>query len=274
MKSNIASAIGILHNPVAILFSNDKQQNTRQFQAGKWGCVMFMLGAAAKGEIAVFDRKTFGCPGGGVGLGFGDQYINFPGGEDCFCHFLSTGNDDWEQGREAAESVKPYLRPEAFDHFLHGERYVKNPELVKKFIQSLPIVDIPYEYVVFKPLKRVDPSLEKPEVIVFLGDMNQIAALTILANYHRGTGDGVIYPWAAGCQSIGIYAYQEAASETPRAVLGLNDISARLTLQRVLKDQVMSFAAPFRLFLEMEQNIKGSFLERSTWKALIACNIP
>jgi hypothetical protein len=107
MKSNVASAIGILYEPVAILFSNDKPLNARQFQAGKWGCVMFMLAAAAKGEIAVFDRKTFGCQGGGVGLGFGDQYINFPGGEDCFCHFLSSGNDQWEQGREAAGSVKP-----------------------------------------------------------------------------------------------------------------------------------------------------------------------
>lgn len=269
MQSKIASAIGILHEPVAILFSNKKPQNARQFQEGKWGCVMFMLGAAVNGDVAVFDRKTFGCQGGGTGLGFGNQYKNFPGGEDCFCHFLSTGNDQWEQGRQTAESVKPYLRPEAFDHFLHGERYVKTPDLVKKFIDSLPIVDIPYDYVVFKPLKLVDPDLEKPEVIIFLGDMNQIAALTILANYHRGDGDNVIYPWAAGCQSIGIYPYQEVASETPRAVLGLNDISARLTLKRVLKDDAMSFAAPYALFLKMEQNVEGSFLERSTWKALI-----
>ena len=269
MQSKIAPAIGILHEPVAILFSNDKPQNARQFQEGKWGCVMFMLGAAVNGDIAVFDRKTFGCQGGGVGLGFGNQYQNFPGGEDCFCHFLSNGNDQWEKGRQAAETVKPYLRPEAFDHFLHGERYVKSPELVKEFIRSLPIVDIPYEYVVFKPLKLVDPVLEKPEVIIFLGDMNQIAALTILANYHRGTGDSVIYPWAAGCQSIGIYAFHEAASETPRAVLGLNDISARLTLKRVLKDDMMSFAAPYSLFLEMETNVEGSFLERPTWRTLI-----
>lgn len=269
MKSNIASAISILHEPVAILFSNDKPQNARQFQEGKGGCVMFMLGAAVNGDIAVFDRKTIGCQGGGTGLGFGNQYRNFSGGEDCFCHFLSTGNDQWEHGRAAAEKVKPYLRPDALDNFLHGERYVKSPDLVKQFIRSLPIVDIPYEYVVFKPLKLVDPAMETPEVIVFLCDMNQIAALTILANYHRGTCDNVIYPWAAGCQSIGIHAFHEAASETPRAVLGLNDISARLTLKRVLKDHVMSFAAPYRLFLEMETNVEGSFLERSTWKALI-----
>lgn len=268
MQRNIASAVGILHEPVAILFSNEKPQAARQFQEGRWGCVMFLLGAAAKGETAVFDRKTFGCPGGGVGLGFGNQYKNFPGGEDCFRYFLSTGNETWEPGRKAAEAVKPYVRSEMFDHFLHGERYVKSPDLVKTFIASLPIVDIPFNYVIFKPFKQVDPALETPEVIIFLGNMDQISALTILANYHRGTGDGVIYPWAAGCQSIGIYPYQEAASETPRAVLGLNDISARLALKRVLKDDVMSFAVPYSLFLKMEQNVEGSFLERPTWKAL------
>jgi len=29
---------------------------------------------AAKGKAAVADIKTFGCFGGGVGLGFGNQY--------------------------------------------------------------------------------------------------------------------------------------------------------------------------------------------------------
>jgi hypothetical protein len=41
---------------------------------------MNMLASAAKGRTAVFDRETFGCTGGGVGLGFGNQYLNFPGG--------------------------------------------------------------------------------------------------------------------------------------------------------------------------------------------------
>lgn len=268
MKSKIFEAIKFSHEPVAVLLTNTRPEPAKQFKEGKWGCVMFMLAAAAKGETAVFDRKTFGCQGGGTGLGFGNQYKNFAGGEDCFCYFLSIGNECWETGRQAAENVKPYLRAEAFDHFLHGERYLKSPELVKKFIESLPIVDIAYEYVVFKPLKEVDLSVEKPEVIVFLADMDQISALTILSNYHRGTNDNVIFPYAAGCMSIGIYAFNEAKSEKPKAVLGLNDISARLSLKRLLKDDLMSFAIPYQLFLEMEDNVEGSFLNRPTWKEL------
>jgi hypothetical protein len=131
-------------------------------------------------------------------------------------------------------------------------------------------LDIPFEYVVFKPLGAVESGKEKPEVIVFLGDMDQISALTILANYHREDNENVIFPYAAGCQSIGIYPFQEAKSEKPRAVLGLSDISARVAVKRLLKEDVMSFATPFRLFQEMERNVPGSFLERNTWKDLLA----
>ena len=188
--------------------------------------------------------------------------------EACFCYFLSTGNEQWGQGRQTAERVKPFLRTEAYDEFMHGERYRKSPELVKRFIECLPMTDVPFEYVLLKPLKEVNPEQERPEVIVFLADMDQIAALTILANYAREDNENVIFPYAAGCQSIGIYALKEAGSEKPRAVLGLNDISARLSLKRLLKDDVMSFATPFGLFREMEENAAGSFLERRTWKEL------
>ena len=86
-----------------------------------------LVARAARGGTAVCGRRTFGCWGGGVGLGFGDAYKQFPGGEDCFCHFLSIGNDQWETGRQAAEKVKPYMTGDSFDHFMHGERYMQSP---------------------------------------------------------------------------------------------------------------------------------------------------
>lgn len=270
MDSAIAKVTGMRFDPVAILFSNERPEKARQFKEGKWGCVMFMLGAVVKGATAVFDRKSFGCPGGGVGLGFGNQYENFPGGEDCFSYFLSVGNASWEKGKQVCKELEPFLHGEMYDNFVHGERYLRSPELVEDFIENLPITDIPYAYVVFKPLKEVVLEQEVPEVIVFLGDMDQISALSILANYGRKGNDNVIFPYAAGCQNIGIYPFREAKSEHPRAVLGLNDISARVPIKRILKDDVMTFAAPFRLFEEMETNVPGSFLERGAWKQLMA----
>jgi uncharacterized protein (DUF169 family) len=113
MKSDIAEYLNCTHEPAAILFADKKPEKTRQFQEGKWGCVMFMLAAAAKGDAAVFDKTTFGCQGGGTGLGFGNQYENFAGGVECFKYFLSTGNEQWPERREVGKHVKPFMRPEA-----------------------------------------------------------------------------------------------------------------------------------------------------------------
>jgi uncharacterized protein (DUF169 family) len=269
MKSVIAEALGLKYEPVAILLTNEKPANAVQFKEGKFSCVMFMLAAAVRGRQVVFDRKTFGCPGGGVGLGFGNQFKNFPGGEEAFCHFLSSGNKDWEPGMQVAETAKPFISDELYDELVYGERYVKTPELVMKFIECLPITDIPFEYVVFKPLGQVDDDREKPATVVFLADTDHLSALVVLANYDRECFESVIIPWAAGCQTIGIYPFNEALREHPRAVVGLTDISARVQIKRQLKDDVMSFAVPLAMFQEMEANVPGSFLERHTWKELM-----
>jgi hypothetical protein len=269
MKSRIAEALALKYEPMAVLLTNEKPTNAIQFKEGKFGCIMAMLAAAVRGRQAVFDRKTFGCPGGGTGLGFGNQYKNFPGSEDCFCHFLSVGNKEWEPGMQVAQMVKPFIREELYDDLVYGERYLKTPELVRRFLEFLPMTDLPFEYVVFKLLSQVDSDKEKPATVVFLADMDQLSALVVLANYERECLESVIIPSAAGCQAIGIYPFKEASREQPRAVVGLTDISARVQIKRQLKDDLMSFAVPFAMFQEMEANVPGSFLERNTWKELM-----
>jgi len=273
MESKIANAISLNYQPVALIWSDQEPAEAVQFQQGKWGCIMWLAASAAKGKAAACDRKTFGCFGGGVGMGFGDQYVNFPGGKDCFCHFLSGGNEQWEQGRQAAEKVKPFLRKESYDNFVSGERYIKTPEQVHQFIENLPITDIPAEYVIFKPLADIDPQQETPQVIVFFADPDQLSALVVLANYDRQDNHNVIIPYAAGCQTIGIYPYQEAKAEKKRAVVGLTDLSARVSIRKLLEDHLMTFAVPLAMFEEMERNVADSFLERPTWQALLKTKI-
>jgi uncharacterized protein (DUF169 family) len=273
MESAIAKAIQLKYQPVALMWSNEKPADAMQFAEGKWGCVMWLAVHAAKGKTAVADKKTFGCFGGGVGLGFGNQYKNFPGGEEGFCYFLSTGNADREGGMEIAEKIKPYMTKESYDHFLHGERNIKSPELVEEFVKALPLTEIPDQYVVFRPLSDLDPAEEKPQTIIFFVNPDQLSALTLLANYGRVDNENVIIPYAAGCQTIGIYPYREAMSAKPRAVVGLTDLSARVYVRKQLGDSnFMTFAAPYTLFEEMEQNVPGSFLERHTWQSLLSDN--
>ncbi|GBF35083.1 hypothetical protein DCCM_4206 [Desulfocucumis palustris] len=251
MKSKIAEAVNLRYSPVAIVFTDEKPEGAFQYKEGRWGCVVAMLNAAAKGRTAVFDRKTYGCIGGGAGLGFGNTYTGFPGGIE---YFLSVGNKEFcesEMGKNVVNNW-PALS--------HGEAYKKTPELAKSFADALPYYDVPTEYVVFKPLEKLLPG-EKPEVVVFLATPDQISALTVLANYARHGGDNVIIPFGAGCHSVCIIPLKEGKSDNPRGVVGLIDISAR---KHVDKD-ILSFSVPYNMFLEMESNVEESFLTREEW---------
>ncbi|MBN2538713.1 MAG: DUF169 domain-containing protein, partial [Deltaproteobacteria bacterium] len=262
------SALNLKFNPVAIIWSDENPEDALQFKQGRWGCVMSLFAHAVKGCTAVFDRKTFGCWGGGVGLGFGNQYVNVPGGIEEFYRFLSTGNNVSGMRRMAAEKICNFVGNDLLNEALHGERYIKSPELVKKFVESLPIADVPTQYVVFKPLKDVDLNKEDPVIIVFSANPDQLSAMVILANYGNGSFENVIIPYAAGCQTIGIFPYREAKHENPRAVIGLTDISARKIVRSQLGRDMFTFAVPLKMFKEMEAHVEGSFLQRENWNAL------
>lgn len=253
--SRIAEAIKLEHHPVAIVLSNDSPLEALQFRKGTFGCVAALVQSAAKGKTAAFTRETFGCPGGGVGLGFGDCYRNFPGGIE---NFLSTGNPEFcltETGGSVVSKL-PDLE--------EGERYFKTPEIASEFIASLPIREVPTKYVLFKPLDQLGEN-EQAEIVVMLVDPDQLSALVVLANYARKTNDNVIIPFAAACHTIGIIPFREAESEYPRAVVGLTDITVRGRFPKNL----LTFAIPYRMFLEMESNVSGSFLERHVWRKLL-----
>jgi hypothetical protein len=104
--------------------------------------------------------------------------------------------------------------------------------------------------------------------VVFTVDADQLSALVILANYARKGMENVSIPWAAGCQTIGIIPWHEAKSDNPRAVVGLTDISARKNVRKLLGPQYLTFAMPWKMFLEMEDQVEGSFLQRPTWLSL------
>jgi uncharacterized protein (DUF169 family) len=269
MESKIASAIGLQTHPVAIVWADDAPEGVLQFKPGVWGCVVSLVArVAAKGQIAVFDRQTFGCWGGGVGLGFGNQYENFPGGFEGFCRFLSDGNEKTETGRQIGQGLAQVGATQLADNFLLGERYVKDPERTKAFVESLPMRDIPARYVIAKPLESTDPQRDQVKSVTFFVEPDALSALVILANYAQPQRENVAIPWAAGCQVVGIFGYQEYDRDPPRAVVGLTDISARRSVRASLGKNVLSFTAPWPMFLEMEKHVEGSFLQRETWHAL------
>jgi uncharacterized protein (DUF169 family) len=248
MNSQLLKALKLKMQPVAIILTDNKPEDGLHFKEGSMvGCVAVLLVAASKtSRMAYFDRKSFGCPGGGTGLGFGDRYGKFP--IDCL---LSTGNEEMAAQMGGGGSI-----------MAEGERFYKNPELARKWVDSLPMTDVPTEYVVFKPWEQVSEK-DEPELIVFFANADQLSALVVMADYNRGTNQSVTAPFGAACQSI-LFGYAEAKKENPRGVLGFFDISKRSVVDR----EILTFTVSFKMFQEMEASVEGSFLEMDAWRKL------
>jgi hypothetical protein len=123
--------------------------------------------------------------------------------------------------------------------------------------------------VVIKPLETL-ALREKPKVVTLLTDPDQLSALVVLANFARPGIDNVRIPFAAGCASLALYPFYEAQQASPRAVIGLTDISARFYLRKLLGKDILSFTIPWTLFEEMEGDVSESFLTRFAWKSMMS----
>ncbi len=232
MHSKLIDALKLDDHAVAVLHTDEHPKPALQFQPGKWGCVVSMFVAASKGKTGVFDSNTCGCHSGAVGLGLSDKLVEPPGG---LAAFLSTG---------------------AGEGFREGERYIKTHALAQQFIDSLPKLRIPQQYVVLKPFGEVDAARETPVLVVIFANTDQISALHFMANYARPGGDAVFMPWGAGCHTLHLFAFTECGQPQPRAVLGGTDMTARPYLDA----GKLGFSIPWPLFTEMESNVEGSFM--------------
>jgi len=238
MNSKLIESLALRYEPVAVLLSNTKPEYALQSKEGVRSCIIPLFIAAMKGNVSVFERKTTMCPGAIAGLGFG-TFPNYPDGIE---YFLTTG------------------KPGQFE----GEGYIKTPELGKNFVECLPITNISYQYVIFKPLSQVNIDEEQPALCVFCVTNDQLSALIVMANYYKQGNENVVIPQSSGCQSIFLIPYAESQKKNPRAVVGLTDI----TVRPMLDPDIVSFAVPYAMFVEMEQNVKGSFLEKKLWQRM------
>jgi uncharacterized protein (DUF169 family) len=242
----LCEALALRHHPVGILLTDERPAVALQFEPGRWGCVASMLVAASEGRTVAFDRGTYGCPGGGVGLGFGDAYADFP----IACLLSTGGKVTGGDGRA---------------HDLGGgERFLATPEVASRWVASLPLREVETTYVVAKPLTDFT-ARETPDLIWILVTPDQLSALVFLAGFRRGAATTVTAPWGAACQTI-LFALAEAEREEPRGVVGFFDISQR---HRVARD-LLSFTAPRALALEMEASVEESFLRCPPWLKLRA----
>ena len=239
LESVVARELKLRYPLVVVIPSNDKPEDALKFKENGWACMIGMFVRAARGATIALDRKTLRCPGGKTGVGFGNAYA---GHLDIASSFLSTG------------------KPGRFE----GEAYKKTPQLARTMLEFVPAIDLPYKYVVLKPLEKVEPLKETPELVIFLANPDQLSALIVLANYRRTNNHSVIVSMGSACSSICLYPFNENKTEEPRAVIGLTDI----TVRHYLDPDILSFTVPYKMFLQMEDDAPGSFLSKKPWREL------
>ncbi len=145
-----------------------------------------------------------------------------------------------------------------------GERFFKSPDQARQWLDELPFMEVPFDYVVLQPLEQTSPAAP-PALVVFFVNADQLSALVVMADYQRGSGDAVLARFGGACQSI-LFGYAEFLRDRPRGVIGFFDVAQRMHVG----SDVLSFTVPYALFLEMERNVEGSFLEMEDWRQLQA----
>jgi uncharacterized protein (DUF169 family) len=194
-------------------------------------CLICELARVRSGRSVYYNNDSLTCSGAKRYLGYTDKMR--PG----FEYFLSCGNDQME-----------------------GERYLRNPEMVKEFMKNQVTLPVAGKNIVFKRWDNLTPD-DNPDVVIFFARPDILSGLFTLANYDQTDPNGTITPFSAGCGSIIHYPFLESMSERQRAVIGLFDPSARPCVQA----EILTFAVPLKRFERMISFMDESFLMTRTW---------
>lgn len=196
-------------------------------------CVIADIIRVTRGRSLAFDVDSVGCGGGRKYLGFTQAL------RPNFEHFLSYG----------------------IPGELEGERYKKSPEMVRKIMKDMPKFNAPDRYIVFKRWDKIEEG-DDPGAVIFFATPDVVSGLFTLANFDETEQNGVLSPFGAGCSTIVTYPYLENNSRKPRCILGMFDVSARPCVPA----GTFTFAAPFKKFAPMVDNMDESFLITDSWK--------
>ena len=216
-----------------IFFYTDNPANVEILSEPKgWRCFISELARVRRGRSIALGTSALPCRGA-------RRYLGFTAGSSPeFAYFLSCG----------------------LDGEIEGERYKKSPELVRQLMYDFKDLPAPMSYIV---LKRWDELAEgdEPEGVFFFANADILSGLFTLANFDRPDADGVHTPFSSGCGSIVRLVRLEAEREHPRAVLGMFDVSARMSVT----GNLLSFGVPFGRFRRMVENMDESFLITASW---------
>jgi uncharacterized protein (DUF169 family) len=217
--------------PITFYFSDDE---TRALPAGKETlprCVIGGLAEVRAGKSLYYDAESLKC--GKRFLGFTREM------RPNFNYFLSCG----------------------IPNKVHGERYVKTPEMVQEIFDNTPTVTAPAKHIVFKRWDKLDEK-DNPDVVIFFALPDVLSGLYTLARFDETDRGAVLAPFGSGCSAIVQNPYLEQLSDHPHAILGMFDPSARVSVPK----DVLTLAVPMKKFVKMVDNMEESFLITEAWQ--------
>ena len=206
-------------------FTDNPGEDALAFKRDKWVCMFMYLKLAAKKKRPLSFSKDRGeaCVGA-------TEYFGF---------------------RPIAKDSGSFLADE--------EHFKKNRALAEDYrMESRDRVHPPKApYLCMAPKERIRDK-DTVEVVNLFPDVAGLTVLSAMAGYDREDNSGnVRIPFASGCQSLFTLPYDQGFQEHPYAVAGLSDPFAR----NFIPKDMLTFSLPAGRFLEIVNNIPGSFLD-------------
>jgi hypothetical protein len=217
--------------PIVFWYTDERDQAEMPRPKGHQ-CLICQLAQVRNGTPLQFDVEAVPCGGGKRYLGFTPDLR--PG----FEYFLSCG----------------------IPGEMEGERYKQSPEVVEALMAQMPEFEAPASTILFKRWDQLGAG-DDPAVVIFFAPPDLLSGLFTLAGFDEARPEAVIAPFASGCGSIVFYPYQELQEESPRAVLGMFDVSARPCVPA----NTLTFAVRWPKFVRMVDQMDESFLITPSW---------
>jgi hypothetical protein len=269
MKSVIVKNLRPEFEPVVVVWSDAIPADALQYKNGKFGCILYLFAeASTRGRIAGGSRESIICTGGRAASGFGTDFDASDEQLDLHAALFSKGLKS--ANNRAAYEAKIEAAPKNWrSMYEYGERRHCNAELAREWIlHGFPRYDIPYKYVLFKPLSRATYDENVRAVIFPVNPVELSVLVTIAGSVMRGT-DSVRVPQGTDCGSITAFAFAEAESATPRALLGMMGSDGREVMRRRFRDDILTLTLPAPLFFQMEQEADDCVFQIPSWKKLV-----
>ena len=206
-------------------------------------------------------RKTFSCVMGNVWLARKKRGAAFISAEEYGC----------PGGVYYCAMLKPHLR--VIEHYvstgyegtpMHGERYMANPDAMRKFMLEVNPREAPGKYCIFKPLSRFTDG-EEPEFVIFFARPEIMSGLFTHAVFTTGDMECVVSPFGAGCTNMISWPLYYKEKGLEKAVIGGFDPSAR----KFMKTDELTFTVPLGLYEKMLAALPESMFTHDTdWKSV------